>query len=163
MLLARIARRGGGQMPPLVTRQVDQAAVKLFREWISSMKSERQFVRDWSVADLTDDVTSISDGRSLERGKTLFRSAGCAHCHRIEEELAGIGPNLAQIGKRRRPQEILESIIKPSAKIEPKYAPTVLVTASGKIVQGRIQTETDKEIVLRSQESFAKTADRTQA
>ncbi len=155
VLLARLSRRGAGQMPPLVTHRVDESAVALFREWISSLPPERQFVRNWSVADLQQDLPALQEGRSLERGKTLFRSAGCAQCHRIEEELAGIGPNLTDVARQRTPAELLESIITPSARIEPKYASTILQMIDGKIVQGRIQSETEREIVLRGQESFA--------
>jgi mono/diheme cytochrome c family protein len=36
-LLARIARRGAGQMPPLATSQVDPEAAALLREWIERM------------------------------------------------------------------------------------------------------------------------------
>ena len=38
LLLHRIAVRGGGQMPPLATAKVDEAAVKLLREWIQTLK-----------------------------------------------------------------------------------------------------------------------------
>ena len=65
------------------------------------------------------------------------------------------GPNLTDVAKRLKPEEILESMITPSAKIAEKYAATLLVTTSGKIVEGRIQSETDDVIVLRGQESFA--------
>ena len=156
VLLARISRRGRGQMPPLVSHQVDESAVKLLHEWIASITPQRQFVRDWSVADLTHELPTLQESRSLARGKSLFRSAGCGHCHRIEEELAGIGPNLSGIADHRKPIEILESIITPSAKIEPKYALTVVSAVDGEVFQGRVQAETDEEIVLLGQESFAK-------
>ena len=38
LLLHRIAVRGRGQMPPLATAKVDEAAVKLLREWIQTLK-----------------------------------------------------------------------------------------------------------------------------
>src|SRR5438552_2786186 len=40
VLLHRLARRGRGQMPPLVTNRVDDGAVRLFRDWIASLKPE---------------------------------------------------------------------------------------------------------------------------
>ena len=155
VLLARVSRRGRGQMPPLVSNQVDESAADLLRQWIASMPPVRQFVRDWSIEDLASDLSTLERARSLSQGKTLFRSAGCGHCHRIENELAGIGPNLISIADRRKPIEILESIIEPSAEIEPKYASTVLVTVDGQVYRGRIQSESATEIVLRGQESFA--------
>ncbi|MEM7475379.1 MAG: PQQ-dependent sugar dehydrogenase [Planctomycetota bacterium] len=36
LLLQRISRRGAGQMPPLATQRIDEAAVRLIRDWISS-------------------------------------------------------------------------------------------------------------------------------
>ena len=142
-------------MPPLVSNRVDDDAVDLFRQWISSLESDRRFVRDWTVADLQDDLAGITEGRSLERGKTLFKSAGCGQCHRIEEEIAGIGPNLTGVAQRLKPAEILESIVSPSAKIEAKYAATIIATTDGRIIQGRIQSESDDAITLQGQESFS--------
>ena len=155
VMLTRLSHRGRGQMPPLVSKRVDRTAVELVREWIASLKSDRRFVRDWTTTELQEDLPDIHEGRSLDRGKKLYKSSGCGQCHRIEDEIAGIGPNLTDVAKRLKPEEILESMITPSAKIAEKYAATLLVTTSGKIVEGRIQSETDDVIVLRGQESFA--------
>lgn len=155
VMLVRLSRRGRGQMPPLVTKYVDTAAVGLFRSWIESLESDRKFVRDWSVADLQQHLPVDGSQRSLERGKQLFKSAGCGQCHRIEDEMAGIGPNLTGVASRLKPAEILESVVEPSAKIAEKYAATILVTVDGRVVQGRIQRETDKAVTLLGQESFA--------
>jgi len=38
ILYQRISRRGNGQMPPLGTRQVDQRAVRLIRQWIEQIE-----------------------------------------------------------------------------------------------------------------------------
>src|SRR5262249_4522027 len=37
VLLRRIRTRGPGQMPPLASNRIDEAAVELLREWIASM------------------------------------------------------------------------------------------------------------------------------
>jgi hypothetical protein len=37
VLLARVARRGPGQMPQLGSDVVDEAAVRLLREWIATL------------------------------------------------------------------------------------------------------------------------------
>ena len=155
VLLARLSRRGSGQMPPLVSRRVDEKAVELFTNWIGSMKPRQQFVRAWTLADFNDPAATL-EGRSLKQGQTLFRSSGCGHCHRIEDELAGIGPNLSDLAKRRKPAEILESVLQPSAHVEPRYASTVVVTTQGRVIQGRILSETGESLVLRGWESFAK-------
>lgn len=154
VMLARISRRGRGQMPPLVSRQVDQRAVRLLTDWIASMESDHKFVKDWKIADLQDHVPQSADGRSLKRGADVFKSSGCGQCHRLGDGKGGIGPNLIGIADRKKPAEILESILEPSAKIDDKYADTILITVDGRAVQGRIETETDDAVVLRSTGTF---------
>ena len=155
VMLARVSRRGLGQMPPLVSRQVDERGVAMLRDWIASLESDRKFVKDWAVEDLHDQLPETAEDLSLERGEALFKSSGCGHCHRIGDGQGGIGPSLIGITERRKPMEILESIIAPSAKIEDKYADTILVTLDGNAVQGRIESETDDSITLRSKGTFA--------
>ncbi len=155
VMLARLSRRGRGQMPPLVSNRVDTGAVELFRQWIESLESDRKFVRVWTVADFSEQLSQIPDGAAADRGKPLFKSAGCGQCHRIQDELAGIGPNLTGVAERLKPEEILQAIILPSAKIADKYAETIIVTTEGRVVQGRVQSETDEAIILRGHESFA--------
>lgn len=158
VMLARLSRRGRGQMPPLVSRRIDDAAVALFREWIASLKPNRRFVRDWSMADLLPHLDDLKSGRSLVRGRELFRSSGCGQCHRIEKELAGIGPNLTDAGRRLTARDVLEAILDPSAKIDPRYAQTILVTVDGRVLRGRVVSETDEQIVLQGAETFGRPA-----
>ncbi len=94
-------------------------------------------------------------GRSLERGEELFRTAGCGQCHRIQNENAGIGPNLDGLSSRLTIDQILTSIVSPSATIEDKYAQTVVLTVDGEMIQGRVEMETDDVVVLRGSDSFA--------
>jgi hypothetical protein len=42
VLIQRISRRGTGQMPPLVSTEVDRKALALFTEWISSLPPEHK-------------------------------------------------------------------------------------------------------------------------
>ena len=155
VMLARISRRGRGQMPPLVSRQIDQQAVSLLTDWIASMESDHKFVKDWTMADLQDHVPQTADGDSLKRGAAVFKLSGCGQCHRMGDGPGGIGPSLIGIAARKKPAEILESILAPSAKIDDKYADTILTTVDGRAFQGRIESETDDAIVLRSTGTFS--------
>jgi mono/diheme cytochrome c family protein len=42
LLYLRISRRGPGQMPPLASSQVDEAAARLIADWIKEMKKEEK-------------------------------------------------------------------------------------------------------------------------
>lgn len=166
ILLARLSRRGRGQMPPLVSQKVDTRAMELFESWISSLSPEREFVRDWQVEDLADELIEIhqlaslptSDSsevqfslevqKSRENGQRIFREAGCSQCHRIRDEMSGIGPNLTNITQRQGPVEFLTSVLKPSQQIAPQFANSIMLTESGEIFQGRLIEETDELVVL---------------
>ena len=155
VLLARISRRGTGQMPPLYTRVVDQAGVKLIHEWVATMpRSERVFVRDWTTEELVARLDDLTDQRSPERGRKTYQDLGCIQCHRIGDEGGGAGPDLSTITKRLAPAQIIQSIVEPSAAIAAEYALTMVTTSDGRALRGRIEYEDANVIRLRSPESF---------
>ena len=65
---------------------------------------------------------------AVERGHNAFYTYGCWHCHAIGDEEApgmrnelALGPDMADVGNRLAPEEILQSILDPNAVIaEPK-------------------------------------------
>jgi uncharacterized repeat protein (TIGR03806 family) len=149
VLLHRLARRGPGQMPPLVTNRVDESAVRLFRDWIAGLKPALPFVRDWQMEELLPDLEQLKTGRSLDAGRKAFGDTGCAQCHRFEGQGGTVGPDLAGVGRRLKAREVLESILLPSKVIADGYADTVVETARGTVVTGRIEREDDRVLVLR--------------
>ncbi len=149
VLLHRLSRRGRGQMPPLVSNHVDQAAVRLFREWIAKLKIDQVFVCDWRMEDLAPSLDQLGSGRSIESGRKVFRDTGCLECHRAEGQGGSVGPDLTGIGSRLRPTEILESILLPSKVVADEYATILVETAGGAVLSGRIEREDDQVLVLR--------------
>lgn len=149
VLLHRLSRRGRGQMPPLVTRQVDEAAVALVRQWIGSLKPAKPFVRNWTVADLETELPKLTAGRSYEQGQLAFRETGCAQCHKFAGQGGTVGPDLSTIGRRLAGRELLESIVLPSKTIADEYASYALETADGKVISGRIEREANGVVVVR--------------
>jgi len=149
VLLHRLSRRGPGQMPPLVTNRVDESAVRLFRDWIAGLKPALPFVRDWQMEDFLPDLDQLKTGRSMDAGRKAFGDTGCAQCHRFEGQGGTVGPDLAGVGRRLKPREVLESILLPSKVIADGYADTVVETARGAVVSGRIEREDDRVLVLR--------------
>ncbi len=154
VLQQRIARRGRGQMPPLVTQVVDQRAVELISEWIKTIVPTRKFVRAWTVGELQLELEQLPASGSVERGSQVFQEAGCNQCHRRTNSGGGTGPDLTNLVQRRKPAEVLESIVAPSNVIAPEFALTQVVTVDGRVLVGRIEREDDKSVILRSANSF---------
>jgi len=82
-----------------------------------------------------------------ENGEAVFRRV-CASCHKIGEVGFNFGPELGDVGKRLTRREIIESIIEPSKKVEPKFVATTVVTTNGITEIGLVVDKNDKEITL---------------
>ena len=123
VLLHRISQRGihSGQMPPLVSTQVDQEALNMFRAWIRKLPGKQEPIHEWEVDDLISELPSFENGRNYLKGKALFSSTGCIQCHRFGDEGGSVGPNLTNIGDRLTLHQLVESLIEPSRSIDPKY------------------------------------------
>jgi putative heme-binding domain-containing protein len=80
-------------------------------------------------------------------GAKVFKRA-CQACHRVGNEGSEFGPNLSDVGKRLPNEEILESILFPNKKLDPKYRATNVLTVDGKAYSGLVIGETDDELSL---------------
>jgi uncharacterized repeat protein (TIGR03806 family) len=149
VLLRRLARRGPGQMPPLVSNRVDERGVALLRDWIAGLEPRRAFVKAWSVGDLMPLLDDGAAGRSAERGREVFRVAGCAECHRVEGEGGTVGPDLDGLALRLSPAQVVESIVEPSKAVADEYAVALIATEDGSVHSGRVEREDDRVVVLR--------------
>jgi uncharacterized repeat protein (TIGR03806 family) len=150
VLLARLLRRGNGQMPPLVTAQVDEKAVAMFRQWIAAMKPELALVREWSMTDLMPALGELDSGRSFEAGKRAFQTVGCTQCHKLNDDGGSVGPNLTGVGRRLNKHDILESILEPSKVIADEFADYHIDLKNKKTVTGHIEREDANELMLRT-------------
>jgi uncharacterized repeat protein (TIGR03806 family) len=149
ILLHRLSQRGRGQMPPLVTNRVDEDAVRLFRDWIASLKPEMPFVRSWEMGDFLPDLDRLKSRQPNEAGRKSYVDTGCGQCHRFEGEGGSVGPNLTGVASRLKPHDLLESILLPSKVIADEYANTVIQTVGGAVVSGRVEREDERVVVLR--------------
>ncbi len=85
------------------------------------------------------------------RGEKLFwsQALNCSSCHKVGDKGTPIGPDLSAIGKLRPRQDLLESVLEPSRRIEPKFAAYLARTADGRSFTGLLVKRDDKEVVLR--------------
>jgi putative heme-binding domain-containing protein len=77
----------------------------------------------------------------LAHGKSLFESKGCLNCHRVRGHGSRVGPDLSNIGARRKAAEIERSIVDPNAEILPENRYVHVVTRDGAAITGRILNE----------------------
>jgi putative heme-binding domain-containing protein len=85
-------------------------------------------------------------------GRQLFTKAAgfqCRNCHRIAKQGKSVGPDLDGIAKKNDRRALLESILQPSRKIDPKFRAYLVETAQGRVHTGLLISKSDKEVVLR--------------
>ena len=89
----------------------------------------------------------------FERGKKVFyeSAAACFACHNPPAgAAAALGPNLADLKTVLTPQELVDSVLRPSKRIDKGFAQVSVVTVDGKILTGIRVSENDDELVLRN-------------
>ncbi|MCA9182733.1 MAG: c-type cytochrome, partial [Planctomycetales bacterium] len=84
------------------------------------------------------------------RGKSVFASekSKCSTCHRVADQGLRVGPDLTTIGLNRSADDLLESILFPSASIVRDYDPYKIMTVDGRVLSGIIVGETQAAIEL---------------
>ena len=83
-------------------------------------------------------------GQAIYEGK-----GGCAACHIVNGKGGLLGPDLTEIGLRRSVKFLRDSIVDPSAYINPEYQSATVVTRNGAKIRGVVLNEDDYSIQLR--------------
>ncbi len=99
--------------------------------------------------------TILAQKGNAQRGEKLFwsQTVNCGTCHKIGERGQSLGPDLSTIGKLRSREDLLESILEPSRRIEPKYAAYIVHTADGRSFTGIVVKRDAKTMVLRDSQN----------
>ena len=84
-----------------------------------------------------------------ERGRALFAAQSCRACHTDADGQTPRGPHLVDIGKRYHSAELVESILKPGAKIAQGYEAYSFAMADGRIFSGFVVSEGASTVQIR--------------
>ncbi|MFM7091024.1 MAG: heme-binding protein, partial [Bacteroidota bacterium] len=101
----------------------------------------------------TDQYNEALYGGNVREGRNIFlnnSAAQCIRCHAVGEGGSLVGPNLKDIGKSLSREQILQSLIEPSARIAPGYGVVSLVLTDGQEVSGVLMRENDEELLLKT-------------
>ncbi|WP_339742776.1 discoidin domain-containing protein [uncultured Rubinisphaera sp.] len=99
-----------------------------------------------------DELPTVKKGNV---GKKLFISQSCNACHTVQEGETPKGPHLMDIGKRYKRPELIESILKPSAKIAQGFDTYIFVMADGKQHVGFVTSESAESIMIRKNDGVS--------
>jgi putative heme-binding domain-containing protein len=103
------------------------------------------------------DVASRSGNPA--RGASLFKQH-CQTCHAIQGIGHKVGPDLASVASRRTDLLIVD-ILDPSRQVSPDFVNYLMVTKSGRVLNGVIAGETTGSVTLRREEGQQDTIPRS--
>jgi len=84
-----------------------------------------------------------------KRGEAIFKAQSCAACHTTADGQTPKGPHLVEIGKRYKADELVESILKPSAKLAQGYETYRFVMTDDRVFQGFVVSERADATIIR--------------
>ncbi len=95
--------------------------------------------------------TAMERGR-LGQGRAVFyeSTAACFACHDPPKGAARLGPDLKTIAKALTPEQLVDSILRPSQLIDEDYAQITVLDLDGNLHTGIRISEDDQEVVLRN-------------
>ena len=106
--------------------------------------------REWKVDDILKATKAgMQNGsRNYENGKRSFAAARCIVCHRYDQDGGATGPDLTQAAGRFQVKDLIEAIVLPSKVVSDQYRGSIVQTADGRVVAGRIVSESPEKITV---------------
>jgi putative heme-binding domain-containing protein len=103
---------------------------------------------DASAADRARAIRELAGAQGdATAGQAVFARA-CIACHKVGAAGADFAPDLTHVAARLPRAEIIESIIDPNAKVDPKYVATNVTTRDGDEFSGLVAAEDDRRLTL---------------
>ena len=113
-----------------------------------AMPEPRPFVRNWEMDDFPGEDFEGMAVVDDETGRELFRAGLCHRCHTFGAEGYPVGPDLARVGSRFAPRDLLQSILEPSAVVSEVYRNLTVELDDGTSVTGRLLRDDFRESTL---------------
>jgi putative membrane-bound dehydrogenase-like protein len=86
-----------------------------------------------------------------EHGRALFvdlKGVACIKCHTVGKEGGTVGPELSTVGAKYPRDDLITSVLHPSARIFQGYESVVVATGDGRILTGIVKNETPAELEI---------------
>jgi quinoprotein glucose dehydrogenase len=128
-------------------------------EAVDATKSEKLkgMIATLKTADpLMGDYADVLFGGNRGEGRIIFNynsTAQCARCHAVGSDGGNVGPNLSNIANELTREQILQSLIEPSARLSPGYGNVSLKLQDGQEVYGVLMKETEGVLAIRTSDA----------
>ena len=86
--------------------------------------------------------------KKFELGRSLYFSAKCATCHRLNGLGGGIGPNLTSVRNKFDEKYLVEAIVHPSDHISDQYSSSIVLTDEGEVLNGLVIKQDNGDLLV---------------
>ncbi len=152
-----------GRLPAEIHLDVIEAVTEQGNDALIQKLQKYQDAKD--KADALAMYRETLSGGDRERGEDLFyqhEAAQCVRCHSIFEMGGNAGPGLAGVGSRLSKEEILQSMIEPSAVFASGYGVVTLQLADSSTTAGIVLEETADFIKIKIGKEDIQTIEKSQ-
>lgn len=146
----RVAEANRQLVTAAALQQPDLAIRDLFEPFVPEEQRTKRLGESIRPQEILALAGEINRGRRLFHESTVVQ---CRSCHRSEGKGGELGPDLSEIGKKLDRAKILDSILQPSASIDPKYAGWLVETKSGTVVSGLMVEKTEAAVVIKDMQN----------
>jgi len=152
ILAAQLRKLAAGKVPGGAQVELLDAAALRSAPEVKQLLADR----DAALAKSSDPLAAYRvslEGGNAAKGRGLFNYhpvLACVRCHKADDDGGGeAGPVLTGIGARETREYVLESIVKPNARIAAGFDTQVITRKSGALAAGVLVSEDKNQIVLR--------------
>ena len=111
--------------------------------------------REYALDDVVKLATDGLKGRDFKNGQKMYSATRCVVCHRFGGDGGSTGPDLTQLAGRFNLKDLTEAIVDPSKVISDQYKASVVETKDGKVITGRIISESKETITIATDPEIA--------
>jgi quinoprotein glucose dehydrogenase len=142
---------GAGKIPPAVQIDLVDAMQATRSEALDAkLEAYRKSKSADTLADAFKDALLV--GGNPRRGRDVFvehAAAQCMRCHAVGDSGGPqVGPNMQGVATRLTRDQLLESLLKPNARIAPGYGTVSVTLKNGQKVDGTLREETATHLVM---------------
>lgn len=138
-----------GKIAPQVQLEVITAAEQLGTPELQKLLAEYESKKD--LNNPLDVYRESIYGGDVAKGVALFRYSNttqCVRCHMVGSRGNKVGPDLTTIATRITPDQLLEALVAPAARIAPGFGRVTVVMKNGERIEGSFDAESKKDVTV---------------
>lgn len=142
------------RIAPEVKLELITAAEKIGSPVLKQLLADYEAKKDPN--NLLDSYRESIYGGDPQKGVNLFRysnSTQCVRCHMVGSRGNKVGPDLTTIARRLTPEQLLEALIDPAARIAPGFGRVTVVMKNGDRIEGSFDAETKEDVRITANNS----------